>query len=63
MLASLALLQTLIRQAHNGMAEALLELPETVPARSSRAQADKSPVDEQRELEMWLFDRDSRWER
>ena len=63
MLASFALLQTLIRRAHDGMAEALLQSPERVLGPSVRPQNETSPIEEQRELEMWLFDRDSRWER
>jgi hypothetical protein len=61
MLASLALIQSLVETARRELVDAALALPQR--ARSPYAGARRSDdtiSDEQRELENWLFDRDSR---
>ncbi len=53
MLASLGLLQSFVKQMRRGVVEAMLALPKQAPKRASLRE-------EERALEHWLFDRDSR---
>ncbi len=54
MFASLALLQSFLKHMRRGAVDAMLALPKHAPVRPSTR-------DEQRSLETWLFDRESRW--
>lgn len=59
MLASFALLQGLFRQGRRELAVTLLPVSST----PSRRRVDDTANRDQADLERWLFDRDSRWDR